>query len=145
MIKTKLSPCESLLYHWIRFHTRTNQKVNFNWHDFQAWTAEFLEHSVSLSEVYAALTELHKLKLITVQGTEVALNPPPSCTPLELSPLPHKLLTTSRKPKLFSWGSLMTLIFLVLWLGSGVMYFKLYSGDSNHYTNPYQFLGEKIK
>ncbi|MEQ8755545.1 MAG: hypothetical protein RID09_18790 [Coleofasciculus sp. G1-WW12-02] len=145
MIKTKLSPCESLLYHWILFHTKTNQKVNLNWHNFQAWTAEFLEHSVSLSEVHTALTELQRLKLITVQGTEVAPNNIPNIPPLELSPLPQKLLTTNRKFKLFSWGSVMSLIFLVVWLGSGAMYFKLYSGDSNHYTNPYQFLGEKIK
>ena len=145
MIKTKLSPCESLLYHWIVFHTQTNQKVNLNWHNFQAWTAEFLEHSVSLSEVSAALTELHRLKLVTVEGTEVSLNDTLSRTPLELSPLPQKLLTTSRTFKVFSWGFLMTLIFLVVWLGSGVMYFKLYSGDSNYYTNPYQFLGEKVK
>lgn len=73
MIKTQLKPCESLLYNWIKSRIDASYHFNFDVHNFQAWTGEFLEKSASLSEIHAALSHLNKMDLITVNGTDIFL------------------------------------------------------------------------
>ena len=145
MIKTKLTPCGSLLYYWIQSHSKANQKLTLDLHNFQTWTAEFLEKPASMNEICASLSQLKEIDSIAVEGTEVMLTNQVNNARIKLSPLPQFLLTKSNDNDLLIWGLLMILSFLVLWVGSIALYSKLSPVKSNLVfpTNPYQVLAEK--
>ena len=145
MIKTKLTPCGNLLYYWIQSHSQANQKLILNLHNFQTWTAEFLEKPASMSEIRASLSQLKKMDSIAVEGTEVILKNQVNQARIKLSPLPQFLLTKSNDNDLLIWGLLMVLSFLVLWVGSIAFCSRLSPVKSDWVvpTNPYQVLVEK--
>ena len=146
MMRSKLTVCSSLLYHWIRFHQNGRRAISFEPKNFQAWTGEFLEHCVSTHDIKIALSQLHHLNLIATDGKTVQLKESPNRARLTVLPLP-KLLVQVRSGKAWLIGAVLTTSMLALWVGSVAVYRQ----SSNAYLNqaielnPYQVLGDKLE
>jgi len=118
MMRSKLTVCSSLLYHWIQLHQKSKRSVSFNPKNFQAWTGEFLERSVSIREVETALSQLTQLNLITTKGKTVRIKDESSSSArLMVPPLP-KLLVKGRSRKSWIITSLIVMSLLAVWGGA---------------------------
>lgn len=72
MLEAKLTPCATMLYHWI-LRKFTSEPIKIDLQDFQAWTGEYLEKSYSDREIFEALQQLKQKHLVTIGHTEVTL------------------------------------------------------------------------
>lgn len=117
MMRTKLTVCSSLLYHWIRLHQSSKNPIPFNKENFQAWTGEFLEHAVSLSDVDAALAQLTQLNLISSDGETVQLKSEQSRAGLTIPPLPQFLVRV-QSGKSWLVGAVVMVSLVAIWFGS---------------------------
>lgn len=88
MLKERLDPCATLLYHWIRCHEDAIAATDLNLEHFQVWTAEFLEQAASIKEVDQALLRLMQLQLIRVEPQGIRTVAPEE-QPIHLAPLPQ--------------------------------------------------------
>ncbi len=118
MLKAKLDFCASLLYHWIKLHSGTNQTITFNLDNFQTWTGEFLEHEASRDKIQAALSELQNFDLITVEGGKISLSNRRSRFQPQIESLPTFPLTRSKNHHPWLGAVILALCFLGLGLGS---------------------------
>ncbi len=118
MLKAKLDFCASLLYHWIKLHSGTNQTITFNLDNFQTWTGEFLEHEASRDKIQAALSELQNFDLITVEGSKISLSDRRSRFQPQIESLPTFPLTRSKNHHSWLGAVILALCFLGLGLGS---------------------------
>lgn len=73
MLKTKLSPCANLLYHWILWRQNNDGQLTIDLQDFKAWTGEYREHPYSDREIFDALQQLKETQSITIGKTEVTV------------------------------------------------------------------------
>ncbi len=147
MIKTKLTLCGSLLYHWIQSRSKGDRTLTLDLENFQTWTGEFMEKSASMSEIRASVSKLRAMGLISVQGTEVKLKNNSNHGQIQLEPLPKFLLTHSKDNCSWFRSFVITFSLLVLWLGSLGFALKIVQTKSEEViqTNPYQLLIERDK
>ena len=129
MLKAKLDFCASLLYHWIKLHSVTNQSITFNLENFQIWTSEFLEHEASREEIQAALLELQGFNLIGVAGNEITLCDRENKLQPQIESLPTYRLT--RNENHYPWMIAVILILCFLGLGLGSMFLPLNTNQPN--------------
>ena len=73
MLEAKLTPCATLLYHWILRKNSPSDQLKIDLQDFQAWTGEYRETAYSDREIFEALQQLKQHHLVTVGHTEVTL------------------------------------------------------------------------
>lgn len=73
MLEAKLTPCATMLYHWILRKFPTSEQIKIDLQDFQAWTGEYLDNAYSDREIFEALQQLKQNHLVTVGHTEVTL------------------------------------------------------------------------
>ena len=73
MLEVKLTPCATMLYHWIlrKFPNSDQRKIDLQ--DFQAWSGEYRDNAYSDREIFEALQQLKKNHLVSVSHTEVTL------------------------------------------------------------------------
>ncbi len=129
MLKAKLDFCASLLYHWIKLHSGTNQTITFNLENFQTWTGEFLEHEASRDEIQAALSELRDFDLIAVKGSEITLSDRKGRFQPKIESLPTFTLTRSENHH--PWLGAVILVLCCLGLGLGSMFFPANTNQQN--------------
>ena len=70
MLEAKLTPCASLLYHWILLKAPAGTLVSFDLKDFRAWTSEHRANgkAYSMKQIRRALGELEDLQLVELQS-----------------------------------------------------------------------------
>ncbi|MEB3358859.1 MAG: hypothetical protein VKK04_19190 [Synechococcales bacterium] len=147
MSQATLTPCASLLYYWLKLHSRTHQSLRFDFQfdskNFQAWTGEFLETSVSLAEVHASLEQLSRLKLVKLDGNYVTLVQNHSHRRVRLHPLPRHLLPCHR-PSPWLMGAFISLVALVMWSGISMLSSPSTTQDTDPplSLHPFTVLGE---
>lgn len=73
MLEAKLTPCATMLYHWILRKFPTSDSMKIDLQDFQAWTGEYRATAYSDREIFEALQQLKQNHLVTVGHTEVTL------------------------------------------------------------------------
>ncbi len=129
MLKAKLDFCASLLYHWIKLHSGTNQTITFNLDNFQTWTGEFLEHQASRDKIRAALSELQDFDLITVKGSEISLSERGGRFQPQIGSLPTFPLTRNKNDH--PWLGAVILALCCLGLGLGSMFLPARTNQQN--------------
>ncbi len=146
MLKSKLTICSSLLYHWLRLHQNSKRTLPFDPKNFRAWTGEFLEQSVSADDIDTALFQLKYLNLIAINGQTVQLKKDFHHTRLHVPPLPN-LLVKARSGNGRVVGVVMVISLLTLWLGSVAVYHQSANNqiDQPVEMNPFEVLGEKME
>ncbi|MGB2924660.1 MAG: hypothetical protein WBB82_05130 [Limnothrix sp.] len=90
MLKERLTPCTTLLYHWIQGHNNSEDTA-LNLNHFQVWTGEFFEEPVTPKEVDRAFVRLMQLQLIRLEGGRVKVLKADEQRSVRLLPLPEKL------------------------------------------------------
>ena len=118
MLKDKLDFCASLLYHWIKLHSETNQAVTFSLENFQIWTSEFLLHEASREEIQAALSELQNFDLITIKDSKITLRDRINKIQPQIESLPTYHLTFSKNHYPGLGAFIIALCFVGFGLGS---------------------------
>ncbi|AFY39756.1 hypothetical protein Lepto7376_3565 [[Leptolyngbya] sp. PCC 7376] len=88
MLKERLTPCATLLYHWL-LNRDAFRKLNLA--NFQIWSEEFLEERFSIKEVDRAFLRLISLGLVRIQNEEITVTPIDKGLPVKLQPLPKRL------------------------------------------------------
>ncbi|MEB3225200.1 MAG: hypothetical protein VKJ86_05285 [Synechococcus sp.] len=91
MLQERLSPCETLLYHWLHFHQYRPDTLNLDY--FRVWTAEFFPEAVTVTEVDRAICRLRELQLIDLDEMgrwAISSGEQPQ---IKFAPLPRKLWT----------------------------------------------------
>jgi hypothetical protein len=102
MLKERLNPCATLLYHWIRCHEGGQNAFDLNLEHFQVWTAEFFETPASIKDVDQALLRLMQLQLIQVAAEGIRTVDLEDQSAVKLEPLPKTFW------KIWTWKSQVT-------------------------------------
>ena len=102
MLEAKLTPCASLLYHWILLKAPAGTLVSFDLKDFRAWTSEHRANgkAYSMKQIRRALGELEDLQLVELQSELIKgrARHPGSVVPLgQKSLTPDKNVPTQTK------------------------------------------------
>lgn len=124
MLKERLNPCATLLYHWIRYHEGNQNTFDLNLEHFQVWTAEFLEEAASVKDIDQALLRLMQLQLIRVEAHGITTVAPTDQPAVKIAPMPNKL------SKMWTWENRLTksgvaIAASVVLLISGLALFKV--------------------
>lgn len=90
ILKEQLTPCTTLLYHWLQGHNNTADTA-LNLEHFQVWTGEFFEKPVTTKEVDRAFVRLMQLQLIRLEGGHIKVLTADEKHAVRLLPLPEKL------------------------------------------------------
>jgi hypothetical protein len=93
ILKERLTPCTTLLYHWLQGHDNTAD-TGLNLGHFQAWTEEFFEKPLTTKEVDRAFVRLMQLQLIRLEGGKIKVLIADEQNAVKLLPLPEKLWKT---------------------------------------------------
>lgn len=77
MIDLKLTPCASLLYHWVLTKGPAGTSIEVDLRDFQALTAEHNSRgrAYSMKQIRRAVGELEKLQLVEITNERVRMIP----------------------------------------------------------------------
>ena len=90
MLRERLTPCATLLYHWLSNYTAA-RRVDLK--NFQVWSEEFLEERFSVKDVDKAFLRLLQLGLLRVENDRITAKPiEHKNSSIRLRPLPKKLL-----------------------------------------------------
>ncbi|NJN71360.1 MAG: hypothetical protein HC799_00325 [Limnothrix sp. RL_2_0] len=90
ILKERLTPCTTLLYHWLQAHDNTADTA-LNLGHFQAWTEEFFEKQLTTKEIDRAFVRLLQLQLIRLEGGKIKVLTANEQHAVKLLPLPEKL------------------------------------------------------
>jgi len=90
ILKERLTPCTTLLYHWLQAHNNTAD-TGLNLKHFQAWTEEFFEKPLTTKEIDSAFVRLMQLQLIRLEGGTIKVLTADEQHAVQLLPLPEKL------------------------------------------------------
>ena len=90
ILKEQLTPCTTLLYHWLQGHNNTADTA-LNLDHFQVWTGEFFEKPVTTKEIDRAFVRLMQLQLIRLEGGNIKVLTADEKHSVRLLPLPEKL------------------------------------------------------
>lgn len=90
MIKERLTPCETLLYHWLHFHQNQIETGALNLQYFQVWTAEFFPEAATGEAIDRALLRLMELHLIYLNEMGTLAIAPGEQPGVKIAPLPRK-------------------------------------------------------
>lgn len=145
MLNTQLSPCASLLYHWIRCHSQANSPFRLNLDHFQVWTSEFLQHPAKMREIKEALGQLSRLNLVDVQGTQIILHHQAVSPPIKIYPLQNFFLRCHRENQPWFWVLMLLLGFGCVSSAAIAVVYSIPS-QAGHQTvihNPFQVLGQR--
>lgn len=127
MLQERLSPCETLLYHWLHFHQDQPETLNLG--NFQVWTAEFLTEAATGEDIDRALLRLMELQLIYLDSAGNVAITSEEQPRVKLAPLPRKLWQSWSWEQYLAMGSLA--IFSAILMG-----FSIFTLWTNRASNP---------
>lgn len=104
ILKERLTPCTTLLYHWLQAHDNTADTA-LNLGHFQAWTEEFFEKKLTTKEIDRAFVRLMQLQLIRLEGGQIKVLTADEQHSVRLLPLPEKLWKTWNLEERIAIGS----------------------------------------
>ena len=104
MLRERLTPCATLLYHWLSNYTAA-RRVDLS--NFQVWSEEFLEERFSIKDVDKAFMRLMQLGLLRIENDRITTKPiEPKNSSIRLRPLPQKLWKVWRLEERLEVGGL---------------------------------------